>query len=255
MRVPVDDACEGIRRALPQCRRLPVRATSARRAGCSGAEASDDDEARRALSRAAPRARAEDRAVHSESRPRKYCAQPAAACTRAAPPRPRFSPRLLHLPSRPRWRRPPPHAMNLFRLLGDLSHLASIFILVHKIQKTRSVRGVSFKTQLLYLIVFLTRSVSPPETALAPPHPSCTVLMCPRLTRESRPQLCRPPHRPAHLALQHRHEALFHWQQRLRRLPHEGQVPVSRTFHAPVLSQAVERAPPCSPLAAQSTTG
>ncbi|GAA5994853.1 Erd2p [Rhodotorula paludigena] len=49
--------------------------------------------------------------------------------------------------------------MNLFRLLGDLSHLASIFILVHKIQKTRSVRGVSFKTQLLYLIVFLTRYV------------------------------------------------------------------------------------------------
>ncbi|BGP12838.1 hypothetical protein JCM10213_001323 [Rhodosporidiobolus nylandii] len=49
--------------------------------------------------------------------------------------------------------------MNIFRLLGDLSHLASIFILVHKIQKSRSVRGISFKTQLIYLIVFLTRYV------------------------------------------------------------------------------------------------
>lgn len=47
--------------------------------------------------------------------------------------------------------------MNIFRLFGDLSHLASIFILVHKIQKSRSVRGISFKTQLIYLIVFLTR--------------------------------------------------------------------------------------------------
>ncbi|GAA5828485.1 hypothetical protein JCM5353_002692 [Sporobolomyces roseus] len=47
--------------------------------------------------------------------------------------------------------------MNIFRLLGDLSHLASIFILVHKIQKSRSVRGISFKTQLLYLVVFVTR--------------------------------------------------------------------------------------------------
>ncbi|KAF8525968.1 ER lumen protein retaining receptor [Hysterangium stoloniferum] len=47
--------------------------------------------------------------------------------------------------------------MNLFRLLGDLSHLASIFILLHKIQTTRSCRGISFKTQALYVGVFLTR--------------------------------------------------------------------------------------------------
>lgn len=49
--------------------------------------------------------------------------------------------------------------MNIFRLLGDLSHLASILILVHKITKSRSCRGISFKTQLIYLIVFLTRFV------------------------------------------------------------------------------------------------
>jgi len=47
--------------------------------------------------------------------------------------------------------------MNLFRLLGDIAHLASIFILLHKIQTTRSCRGISFKTQMLYVAVFVTR--------------------------------------------------------------------------------------------------
>jgi len=49
--------------------------------------------------------------------------------------------------------------MNIFRFFGDLSHLASIFILLHKIQTSRSCRGISFKTQALYLLVFLTRYV------------------------------------------------------------------------------------------------
>ncbi|KAF8234365.1 ER lumen protein retaining receptor [Tricholoma matsutake] len=48
-------------------------------------------------------------------------------------------------------------AMNVFRLLGDLSHLASIFILLHKIQTSRSCRGISFKTQALYVAVFVAR--------------------------------------------------------------------------------------------------
>jgi len=47
--------------------------------------------------------------------------------------------------------------MNLFRLLGDLSHLASIIILLHKIQTSRSCRGISFKTQALYVTVFVSR--------------------------------------------------------------------------------------------------
>jgi ER lumen protein retaining receptor len=50
-----------------------------------------------------------------------------------------------------------PPTMNIFRFLGDLSHLASIFILLHKIQTSRSCRGISFKTQALYLAVFCTR--------------------------------------------------------------------------------------------------
>jgi len=47
--------------------------------------------------------------------------------------------------------------MNLFRLLGDMAHLASILILLHKIQTSRSCRGISFKTQALYVIVFVSR--------------------------------------------------------------------------------------------------
>jgi len=47
--------------------------------------------------------------------------------------------------------------MNIFRLLGDLSHLASILILLQKIQSTRSCRGLSFKTQALYTTVFIAR--------------------------------------------------------------------------------------------------
>ncbi len=53
----------------------------------------------------------------------------------------------------------PTLTMNIFRFFGDLSHLASIFILLHKIQTSRSCRGISFKTQVLYLVVFLTRYV------------------------------------------------------------------------------------------------
>lgn len=38
-----------------------------------------------------------------------------------------------------------------------MSHLASIFILLHKMQTSRSCRGISFKSQALYLTVFVTR--------------------------------------------------------------------------------------------------
>ncbi|KAF6761111.1 ER lumen protein retaining receptor-domain-containing protein [Ephemerocybe angulata] len=47
--------------------------------------------------------------------------------------------------------------MNLFRLFGDISHLVSIFILVHKIHSTKSCRGLSFKTQAIYFGVFIAR--------------------------------------------------------------------------------------------------
>ncbi|KAH3684337.1 hypothetical protein WICPIJ_004683 [Wickerhamomyces pijperi] len=47
--------------------------------------------------------------------------------------------------------------LNIFRIAADVSHLVSIFILIRTITKTRSISGISFKTQLLYSIVFITR--------------------------------------------------------------------------------------------------
>uniref|UniRef100_A0A452I4I0 ER lumen protein-retaining receptor n=1 Tax=Gopherus agassizii TaxID=38772 RepID=A0A452I4I0_9SAUR len=51
----------------------------------------------------------------------------------------------------------PASAMNIFRLTGDLSHLAAIIILLLKIWKTRSCAGISGKSQLLFALVFTTR--------------------------------------------------------------------------------------------------
>lgn len=47
--------------------------------------------------------------------------------------------------------------MNLFRLVGDISHLLAILILLLKIWKTRSCAGISGKSQILFLIVFCSR--------------------------------------------------------------------------------------------------
>lgn len=48
--------------------------------------------------------------------------------------------------------------MNIFRLLGDFFHLASIFILIVKVYGgKKSCKGISLKTQFLYLLVFMTR--------------------------------------------------------------------------------------------------
>lgn len=57
-------------------------------------------------------------------------------------------------------------AFNIFRLLGDFIHVASIFLLFAKMRSTRScsgtsyrvdVLGLSLKSQLLYGIVYVTR--------------------------------------------------------------------------------------------------
>jgi len=49
------------------------------------------------------------------------------------------------------------HGMNVFRLVGDLCHAASIAILLSKIYRQKNCRGISLKTQCLYLLVFVTR--------------------------------------------------------------------------------------------------
>jgi len=47
--------------------------------------------------------------------------------------------------------------MNIFRLAGDLCHLSAIIILLLKIWKTRSCAGVSGRSQLLFILVFVSR--------------------------------------------------------------------------------------------------
>lgn len=48
-------------------------------------------------------------------------------------------------------------SFNAFRLIGDLLHVASIILLWHKIQSTRSCSGLSLKSQILFLFVYVTR--------------------------------------------------------------------------------------------------
>ncbi|XP_047319313.1 ER lumen protein-retaining receptor-like [Impatiens glandulifera] len=47
--------------------------------------------------------------------------------------------------------------MNIFRLAADMTHLASILVLLLKIHTIKSCAGISLKTQELYAIVFVTR--------------------------------------------------------------------------------------------------
>lgn len=47
--------------------------------------------------------------------------------------------------------------MNIFRLLGDVSHLFAIIILLLKIWKTRSCAGISGRSQFLFGVVYTAR--------------------------------------------------------------------------------------------------
>jgi len=47
--------------------------------------------------------------------------------------------------------------MNIFRSLGDICHLLSFLVLLWKIHSSKSVAGISFKTQICLLITFSAR--------------------------------------------------------------------------------------------------
>lgn len=47
--------------------------------------------------------------------------------------------------------------MDVFQLIGDFLHLIAILLLLLKIIASKNVVGLSYKTQELYLVVFLTR--------------------------------------------------------------------------------------------------
>ncbi|CAA2953872.1 ER lumen -retaining receptor A [Olea europaea subsp. europaea] len=49
--------------------------------------------------------------------------------------------------------------MNIFRFIGDMTHLISILVLLLKIYATKSCSGISLKTQELYALVFLARYI------------------------------------------------------------------------------------------------
>ena len=49
------------------------------------------------------------------------------------------------------------YSWNVFRYLGDLLHLASVLVVIGTLAKNKNSRGLSFKTQLFYLIVFVAR--------------------------------------------------------------------------------------------------
>jgi len=50
---------------------------------------------------------------------------------------------------------------NIFRYLADFSHLISVFILLYKMLSKKTCIGVSMKTHLLYMIVYLCRYLNP----------------------------------------------------------------------------------------------
>ena len=47
--------------------------------------------------------------------------------------------------------------MDVFQLIGDFLHLIAVLMLLLKILANKNVIGLSYKTQEIYLIVFLTR--------------------------------------------------------------------------------------------------
>lgn len=47
--------------------------------------------------------------------------------------------------------------MNVFRFIADFLHLLSFIIIIYKLMRDKNCKGVSCKTQEIYLIVFLTR--------------------------------------------------------------------------------------------------
>ncbi|KAK7506289.1 hypothetical protein BaRGS_00002401 [Batillaria attramentaria] len=58
--------------------------------------------------------------------------------------------------------------MNIFRLVGDMSHLLAIVLLLLKMWKTRSCAGISGKSQILFALVFLTRYLDLFTTFISP---------------------------------------------------------------------------------------
>ena len=78
--------------------------------------------------------------------------------------------------------------MNIFRFLGDLSHIFAFIILLHKIVKGKSAAGISLKTQEMY--AGMQRAPLPLLLLLPVPPAFCSCLSClPRARQGSQCQL------------------------------------------------------------------
>lgn len=51
----------------------------------------------------------------------------------------------------------PDYSWNVFRYLGDTLHAVSVLVVLFSLLKNQHSRGLSFKTQFFYLLIFLTR--------------------------------------------------------------------------------------------------
>lgn len=92
--------------------------------------------------------------------------------------------------------------MNIFRLLGDLSHLASILILLHKIVTSRSCRGtLASGIDARYLV----------QDADAVLYCVCDALYLPV---------------PPSQYLPDSYEVILYWQHRVHLIPHQGAIQV-----------------------------
>jgi len=47
--------------------------------------------------------------------------------------------------------------MDVFQLIGDFLHLIAVLMLLLKILANKNVIGISYKTQEIYMVVFITR--------------------------------------------------------------------------------------------------
>ena len=67
---------------------------------------------------------------------------------------------------------------NAFRFIGDMLHLLSVIVVLHKMLNLKTSSGISLKSQLAYAIVFTTRYIPTlfrhtsvwMHTAASPPH-------------------------------------------------------------------------------------
>ena len=68
------------------------------------------------------------------------------------------------------------YSWNVFRYLGDYLHFFAVLVVIYTLYKNENCRGLSFKTQLFYCLVFLTRYIDLLATGHTSGHHSLYLL-------------------------------------------------------------------------------